>query len=84
MAVSYAVFEIKRDIGRQVLIFHLLFHLTCTIICSVEPIQFFVKILIQTVQWCKNIAEKFKSVRRVQHHHRQTTDGRSTRVTSRT
>jgi len=25
---------------------------------------------------CKNIAEKFKSLPRVQHRHRQTTDGR--------
>jgi len=48
MAVSGIIFKIKRDIGRKTLIFHIAFHLTCTIIF---PLYFFPKILIQTAQF---------------------------------
>jgi len=48
MAVSYTVFEIKRDVGPKTPILHTPFYLTCTI--SYSHLELMSQILIQTVQ----------------------------------
>ena len=63
MAVSCAVFEIKRDIGRKTPIFHnpLAFNLHSPL----EPLEFLPKILIQTLR----VSELLSSAKRCQKGH---------------